>query len=261
MYSRYIKPQTLFSIILMSIWAVHFVHTMYYLDDVSGWIWSQNLVYPEGTIAPWQPIGEHDGLEIYVLFISTFLIIALTYGLITMSRFSIRRVFAILLFLSFCEQAMSLMLWFYGTRAKAESIVLNIKQNTTLQQASIIFIDNDEFLLDIPYSVISLRKHISPHIFSVASNDKTQLIIPNLAQENQHISLNQTSFPHINLLGCQAKIVIFKGDRQHDLFGLVIRYWGMLLFKPYALEAYLSSLTYLRVTPIHSDAAQSCSAW
>lgn len=261
MTPNYMRPQQFICVVLLSIWVVHFFYAIYYLEDVSGWIWNQNLTYPDGVITPWQPAGEHDGIEIYILFNAIFFMSAFIYGACVFCQFSVRRVFVLLLLLCACEQSINFCLWLYGTKIKEASLILNLKQNPVLQQASIIFIEDDQFLMDYPNSIISLPKVMVTSPFTVQLAGNPQLIMPNLDKHEQNTLLNETLFPQINYLGCRASLVIFKGDRQHDRFGLVIRYLATRFFRPATLSSFLSHLTYLRVTPIHTNVAQNCNAW
>jgi hypothetical protein len=47
-----------------------FFHFCYYL--LAPWIWSQNIPYNPADLTEWIPTGEHDGVEIYALYILMF---------------------------------------------------------------------------------------------------------------------------------------------------------------------------------------------
>jgi hypothetical protein len=77
-----IAPIGIVKLILLATFSTCILYNFYYL--ISPWIWSQNTIYPIDKLTPWIALWtkEHDGIEIYALYILMFVNIIFTFSLV-----------------------------------------------------------------------------------------------------------------------------------------------------------------------------------
>jgi hypothetical protein len=81
-----IAPIGIAKLILLATFSTCILYNLYYL--ISPWIWSQNTACPVDKLTPWMIswTKEHDGIEIYALYIFMFINIIFTFLLVHVSK-------------------------------------------------------------------------------------------------------------------------------------------------------------------------------
>lgn len=146
---------------------------------------------------------------------------------------------------------------------KDRSIILNMSDHPTLKKSSIIWVENDHYHIEgTDWFYTSDWSGIARSAFG----DEHHAIVGRpFVNSEEEIPLTGFSPRYltsgVDSSGCRAKISIFKGDRQHDNFGLVIRYYYYRFLQPSQMSQFLSPIVYLNVKPIQSTLATNCKQW